>query len=438
VIAAAGVYRRAVTTPAQIDEVFRRERGRVLATVIRIVDGDFELAEELVQDAFVAAVEGWQAGVPDEPRAWLIGVARNKAIDVIRRRIRYRSRTHQLAEDLRVSPLFAPSPEDLTVADDRLRLIFTCCHPAIAREAQVALTLRTLCGLATDEIARAFLVPPATMAQRLVRAQHKIAAARIPYEVPAAADLAERTDAVLAVIYLVFNEGYAASRGDALVRRELCGEAIRLGELLVELTRGPERRGGGSAGARTPSAEALGLLGLMLLQDARKDARVDDAGELVLLEDQDRSRWDGAAIGRGAALAELALAGGGGPYALQAAIAAVHGRAATAALTDWSLIATLYAALRAHWPTPVVALNHAVAVAMAEGPARGLVWIDALGDTLADYYLFHAARADLLRRLGRAAEAAAAYRAALARVGTDIERRFLARRLAEQDAAVSG
>ncbi|MCE9572233.1 MAG: sigma-70 family RNA polymerase sigma factor [Deltaproteobacteria bacterium] len=415
----ARVYRADVIDAAGVAEVFRRERSRVLATMIRVVDGDFDLAEELVQDAFLAALEGWKDGLPDEPRAWLIGVARHKAIDAIRRRVRYRHRTHALAADLQASPLYQASPEELTVADDRLRLIFTCCHPALAREAQVALTLRTLCGLSTDEIARAFLVPTATMAQRLVRAKHKITAARIPYEVPTQGALAERTDAVLAVIYLVFNEGYAASRGDALVRRELCGEAIRLGELLVELTR---------------ASEAVGLLALMLLQDSRRDARVDADGELVLLEDQERARWDQVAIARGAALAELALTGGG-PYALQAAIAAVHARAATAAQTDWALIAALYAALAARWPTPVVALNHAVAVAMAEGPAAGLALIDELAAELADYYLFHAARADLLRRLARDREAAAAYRGALARVGTEIERRFLERRLAEVSAS---
>ncbi|MEZ4404465.1 MAG: sigma-70 family RNA polymerase sigma factor [Kofleriaceae bacterium] len=405
-----------------IAAVFRAERARVLASTIRVTHGDFELAEEAVQDAFVAAVDAWAAQVPDEPRAWLIGVARNKAIDTIRRRSKLRALVAAAPD---AAEGYAPTLPG-AVADDRLRLMFTCCHPALAPEAQVALTLRTLGGLTTDEIARAFLTAPATMAQRLVRAKTKIRDAKIPYEVPDASALPARAEAVMAAIYLVFNEGYAASRGDALIRRDLCREAIRLGRLLVELTARdrPELAG--------PNAEAQGLLALMLLHDARRDTRIDAAGELVLLEDQDRARWDRAQIDEALGLVPAALRhrGDSGPYALQAAIAALHAQAASPGATDWRQIAALYGELYRRQPTAVVALNRAVAVAMADGAAAGLALTDALADELAAYHLWHATRADLLRRLGRSAEAARAYQAALARVGTEPERRFLSRRLA--------
>ncbi len=399
-----------------IEAVFRAERARVLATTIRVTNGDFDLAEEVVQDSFTAALEGWQIdGIPAEPRGWLVLVARNKAIDTIRRRIKLREIV--AAED----PSERAVTSDLVaVTDDRLRLIFTCCHPALAPEAQIALTLRTLGGLTTDEIARAFLASPATMAQRLVRAKTKIRDAKIPYEVPEASQLPERTDAVMAVIYLVFNEGYAATAGDAWVRRDLCQEAIRLGRLLVEL-----------AADLAPVAEARGLLALMLLHDSRRDARTDAAGDLVLLEDQDRARWDRVQIEEALALVPAALRGGAGRYALQAAIAALHASAPRAGETDWPQIAALFAELERQHPTPVVALNHAVAIAMAHGPAAGLPRIDALETELAEYHLWHAARADLLRRLGKTREAASAYRAALVHVGSEPERRFLERRLAE-------
>ena len=399
-----------------IEAVFRAERARVLATTIRVTNGDFDLAEEAVQDAFTAALEGWQTGIPEEPRGWLVLAARNKAIDTIRRRIKLREIV--AAEDPSER---AVTSELVAVTDDRLRLIFTCCHPALAPEAQIALTLRTLGGLTTEEIARAFLASPATMAQRLVRAKTKIRDAKIPYEVPEASQLPERTDAVMAVIYLVFNEGYAATAGDAWVRRDLCQEAIRLGRLLVELT----------ADLAPSIAEARGLLALMLLHDSRRDARTDAAGDLVLLEDQDRARWDRAQIDEALVLVPAALRGGAGRYALQAAIAALHASAPRAADTDWPQIAALFAELERQHPTPVVALNHAVAVAMAQGPAAGLPRIDALESELAEYHLWHAARADLLRRLGKTREAAAAYRAALEHVGSEPERRFLERRLAE-------
>ncbi|HUJ57626.1 MAG TPA: sigma-70 family RNA polymerase sigma factor [Kofleriaceae bacterium] len=398
---------------AAIADVFRRERARVLATTIRACNGDFELAEEAVQDAFAAALARWPVeGTPDEPRGWLIATARHKAIDQIRRRVKLRELV--AGEDLRPE---AHEPERRAVADDRLRLMFTCCHPALARDAQVALTLRTLGGLTTDEIARAFLTAPATMAQRLVRAKTKIRDARIPYDVPEASELPERTGAVMAVVYLVFNEGYAASAGDSWTRRDLCSEAIRLGRLLVELVGEPEPRG---------------LLALMLLHDARREARTDAAGDLVLLEDQDRARWDRAQIDEALALVPAAVRGGG-PYALQAAIAALHASAPRAADTDWPQIAALYGELHRRAPSPVIALNRAVAIAMWQGPAAGLAEVEPLRDALADYHLLHAARADLLRRLDRRAEARAAYREALARVGSAPERRFLERRLAELD-----
>jgi len=395
-----------------IEALFRAERARVLATTIRVTNGDFELAEEAVQDAFAAAVEAWRDAVPAEPRGWLVLAARNKAIDAIRRRIKLRQ---IVAAEEPAEPASAAT-ELVAVPDDRLRLIFTCCHPALAPEAQIALTLRTLGGLTTEEIARAFLATPATMAQRLVRAKTKIKAARIPYEVPEASQLPERTDAVMRVIYLVFNEGYAATAGDAWIRRDLTAEAIRLARLLVELL---------------PVPEAMGLLALMLLHDSRRDARTDAAGDVVLLEDQDRSRWDRAQIDEALALVPPALVGGAGPYALQAAIAALHASAKAAGETDWPQIAALFERLLQRTPSPVVALNHAVAIAMAHGPAAGLPRIDALREQLATYHLWHAARADLLRRLGRTAEAAAAYRDALALVGSEPERRFLERRIAE-------
>lgn len=396
---------------AAIEAVFRTERARVLASTIRVTNGDFDLAEEMVQEAFAAALVRWPAdGTPDEPRAWLTSVARNKAIDTIRRRVKLRE---IVAQDGPQEP--AMDVATLAVTDDRLRLIFTCCHPALAREAQVALTLRTLCGLTTEEIARAFLASPTTMAQRLVRAKSKIKEARIPYEVPEASELPARTDAVMAVVYLVFNEGYAATAGDSWLRRDLCREAIRLARILVELT---------------DDAEAKGLLALMLLHDSRRDARTDASGDVVLLEEQDRRRWDRAQIAEALALVPAALRGGSGPYGLQAAIAALHAQAATPAETDWPQIAALFAELYRRTPTPVIALNHAVAIAMARGPEAGLPLIDELAPELGEYHLFHAARADLLRRLGKTRLAIAAYRSALAHVGSEPERRFLQRRLA--------
>jgi RNA polymerase sigma-70 factor (ECF subfamily) len=405
---------------AAIEAVFRRERARVLATTIRVSHGDFDLAEEAVQDAFAAAIARWPAeGTPDEPRGWLISVARHKAIDAIRRRIKLREIVSEQAAGASGEASDDAAAEPVAVADDRLRLIYTCCHPALATEAQIALTLRTLGGLTTEEIARAFLTSPVTMAQRLVRAKSKIRDAGIPYEVPEASQLAERTGAVLAVVYLIFNEGYAATAGDAWIRRDLCREAIRLGRLVAELT-----------GDR----EARGLLALMLLHDARRDARTDERGDVVLLEDQDRARWDQAQIGEALALVPDALRGGPGPYSLQAAIAALHASAPRACDTDWRQIAALFDELARRQPTPIVALNRAVAIAMWRGPEAGLPLIDQLADPLAGYHLWHAARADLLRRLGRRDEAAAAYRAALAHVGSAPERRFLERRLAEVEA----
>ena len=404
-----------------VEQVFRQERGRILATLIRIL-GDIDLGEEALAAALEAALAQWPGeGTPANPRAWLIRTARNKAVDQIRRRALLDEKRAEMESEAALDREGGDEIDDeVAVRDDQLRLIFTCCHPALAVEAQVALTLRTLCGLETEEIARAFLVPPATMAQRLVRAKGKIRQARIPYRVPDAEELPERVDAVLAVVYLVFNEGYAASSGAELVRRELCADAIRLARLLVELLPG--------------ESEARALLALMLLTDARRDARVDDAGEVVLLEDQDRSRWDRGAIQEGLTLVEAALrAGPPGAYALQAAIAGVHARAARAEETDWREIAALYGLLRVANPSGVVALNHAAAVAMAEGPAAGLRLMDALAaeGSLAGYHLLPAARADLLRRLGRMPEAAAAYREALALVGNDADRRFLERRLAQ-------
>ncbi|HEY8369073.1 MAG TPA: RNA polymerase sigma factor [Thermodesulfobacteriota bacterium] len=392
-----------------LGDLHRREYGRILATLIRTVR-DFDLAEDALQEAFEAALARWPTqGPPQNPVAWLLSTARHKAIDQLRHRAMAESKHAEIAA-------LSEREEDAPVPLDSLRLIFTCCHPALSLEAQVALTLRTVCGLSTEEIARAFLVPVPTLAQRIVRAKAKIKNARIPYEVPGDDELAARLEAVLAVVYLVFNEGYSATFGADLVRAELCAEAIRLGRLLVELL--PAER------------EPKGLLALMLLHDARRDARTDDEGAIVLLEDQDRSRWDRAKIAEGAALVERALAGWPpGKYAIQAAIAALHCEAKSAAETDWPQIAALYGLLASLYPSPVVELNRAVAVAMADGLERGLALLDTIH--LPGYHLLPAARADLLRRLGRRAEAASAYREALALVTNDAERRFLEKRLAE-------
>ncbi|MEP6690830.1 MAG: RNA polymerase sigma factor [Gemmatimonadaceae bacterium] len=402
--------------------VFRDESRRVLATLIRLL-GDFDLAEEALQDAFVAALERWpREGVPANPRAWLVSAGRFKAIDQIRRQKLHAEKSEEIARaaelEQRVTSLDAADEHE--IGDDRLRIIFTCCHPALPGEAQVALTLRTVCGLSTEEIAGAFLVPVATMAQRLVRATRKIRDAGIPYIVPDAPALPERLDAVLGVVYLVFTEGYAATSGEDLVRRDLCDEAIRLARLVSELM--PER------------GEAESLLALLLLHDSRRAARVAPDGALVLLEAQDRARWDRTKIDEGIARVRHALASGpAGPYAIQAAIAALHAESPAAASTDWRQIASLYALLASVQPTPVVELNRAVAVAMADGADRGLLLLDALAarGELAEYHLLHSARGDLLRRLGRLEESATAYRDALALCRLEPERRFLSRRLEE-------
>jgi RNA polymerase sigma-70 factor (ECF subfamily) len=402
------------------ETLYREERPRALATLIRLLR-DFDLAEDMLQEAFAAAVEQWpRQGVPGNPCAWLVSTARHKAIDRLRRT---KTLAAKQAEIAYLSETLAPDPVDETFPDDLLRLIFTCCHPALALEAQVALTLKTLCGLSVEEIARAFLVPAPTMAQRLVRAKGKIRGAGIPYAVPDSERLGERLEGVLRVVYLVFNEGYAATSGDALVRRELCAEAIRLGRLLRALL--------------PRASEVTGLLALMLLQDSRRAARVDAQGELVTLEEQDRALWERGQIAEGEVLAEEAVRrGGAGFYALQAAIAALHAHASRAEETDWPQIAALYSLLLRLHPSPVVALNHAAAVAM-ERLDRGLRLIEQIeaSGALAGYHLLPAAKADVLRRLGRRAEAAAAYERALALVTQDAERRYLERRLREVGAA---
>ena len=402
-----------------VSAIYEAESRRVLATLIRLL-GDFDAAEEALHDAFRAALEQWpRDGVPANPRAWLVSAGRFKAIDAKRRRARF-----DALEDAPGGGDVAVIDENAwadpeSVGDDRLRLIFTCCHPALAPDAQIALTLREVCGLRTEEIAQAFLTPAPTLAQRIVRAKGKIRDAKIPYQVPAPSELPERLEAVLRVIYLVFNEGYSASVGESVTRRDLSSEAIRLGRLVVELL---------------PEAEAVGLLALMLLHDSRRDARTSPSGELIVLEEQDRSRWNRRLIEEGTALVRRALSSARfGPYAIQAAISAVHANAATPDATDWDEIAGLYGVLLAMSPSPVVELNRAVAIAMRDGPEAGLQLVDAIlarGD-LAEYRLAHAARADLCRRLGRTADARASYERALQLTRQEPERRFLMRRLAE-------
>ena len=402
-----------------VDTVYRTDSRRVLATLIRLL-GDFDLAEEALHDAFTVAMEQWpRDGVPANPRAWLISAGRFKAIDGLRRRARFDAAVAELAKQLEAEATTPAESDDQAIEDDRLRLIFTCCHPALRPDAQVALTLREVCGLTTEEIARAFLTSAPTTAKRIVRAKAKIRDAHIPYELPSRADLPSRLDTVLEVIYLVFTEGYSASFGALLTRPDISGEAIRLGRLLVELLSEPE---------------AVGLLALMLLHESRRAARTSSDGELVLLDDQDRSQWNREQIAEGLSLVESAMSTRRvGPYTLQAAIAAVHAEAASAATTDWGQIIGLYDVLARANPSPVVELNRAIAVAMRDGPSAGLALIDAIllrGD-LGDYHLAHSARADMYRRLGRAEEARAAYKQALSLARQEPVRRFLDRRLRE-------
>jgi RNA polymerase sigma-70 factor, ECF subfamily len=403
-----------------IEQIYHEESGRILATLIRLLK-DFDLAEEALQEAFAAALSQWpKEGIPANPRAWLVSTGRNKAVDRVRRQARFESQRDELERLSRFADQVAGEAEESMLTDDRLRLIFTCCHPALSTEAQVSLTLRTLCGLSTEEIARAFLVPLPTMAQRIVRAQRKIRDARIPYRLPDDAELPERLEAVLLAIYLVFNEGYSASSGDTVIRRELCGEAIRLGRLVCTFL--PER------------TEARALLALMLLHDSRRDARISPEGAILLLEEQDRTLWRAEQIREGLGLVESALREGStGPYALQAAIAGVHASAARAGETDWRQIAALYSLLLRVQPSPIVELNRAVAIAMADGPSEGLRLLDELElrGELSGYYLLPSARGDLLRRMRRWEEAALAYRRALSLVKQETERKFLQRRLEE-------
>jgi RNA polymerase sigma-70 factor (ECF subfamily) len=399
-----------------VEALYRSESGRVLATLVRLL-GDLDQAEESMHEAFAAALETWpQTGVPEKPRPWLISTARFKAIDKMRRRARFDAAQADLVQYLE-SRIEATTEEADEIEDDRLRLIFTCCHPALPPEAQVALTLREICGLTTEEIARAFLVSPATLAQRIVRAKAKIREAAIPYEVPGPKELPERLNAVLQAIYLVFNEGYSAAAGAEVTRAELTGEAVRLGRLVADLQ---------------PEPEVIGLLALMLLQESRRAARISPSGELILLEDQNRQLWNREQIAEGAALVERALGSHRfGTYTLQAAIAAVHAQAEPAAATDWRRIVSLYNQLAGIQPSPVVYLNRAVAIAMSDGPEAGLAHIEAVMEhgELASYYLAHAARADLCRRLGRASEARAAYEKALALTQQEPERQFLQERI---------
>ncbi len=403
-----------------LEKLHREESGRILSTLIRLL-GDFDLAEEMLQEAYAVALQNWPSeGTPANPRAWLISTARHKAIDRLRRNQRLERKSGEIAHTAEIAVQPESDLEEEMFPDDRLRLIFTCCHPSLPLEARVALTLRTVCGITTEEISRAFLIPVATMAQRLVRAKGKIREAGIPYRVPAQEELRDRLDGVLLVVYLIFNEGYLASSGDALIRRELCSEAIRLGRVLYQLL--PQQ------------AEARALLGLMLLHDSRRDARVSADGELVLLEDQNRGLWHWDQIREGTGLVESALRrGAAGAYALQAAIAALHANAKTAKETDWPQIAALYDALLRTHTSPVIEVNRAVAIAMARSVEEGLAQLDEIErrEELEEFHLLPAAKADLLRRLGRMPEAAEAYRRALTFATNDIERRFLRRRLAE-------